>query len=272
MRLLIDLMDPLPGSRLLDATHVENLAESIRQTGLRHAPTVIKRGDRFVIVSGNSRTAAMQLNGEKHIEVEVLPEETPPEQLIKISMHENYVRLDEGLAAIIDRLSALMKLYRCDFEKALAIAKVKGPDASKIRTAMKHLSPEAMSFAQKHKIGLTIVYEVARRAKDPTTQLDWLRKSEAGEMTRSDICEHKPDRQNRRTKSIKLTFMRGDISIVLTMPKTIDYPTLKDTLAGLSAQVEGQRKRNTPADLLPRFIGEQAEHATARKEVVTCSV
>lgn len=271
-RIPIDLLDPLPDTRPLNTVNVERLAQSIPQIGLQHPIHVIANGDRYFIVLGNHRAAATQLSGGDFIDAEVLPEGTTRKELLLRTIHENEVRHDETLAETIDRITKLMEAYDCEFAEAAKLGQLKGPKASTIQKVINELSPDAMQFVRDHQVGMSIAYEVARRTSNPDTQLDWLTKNAAGEMTRDDITSAgKSPRRNKKPQTVSLTVTRGEVTMALTMPKSIDYATLKDAIAHFASLIEKQRKRETPADLLPRYIGEKAKKPSQQQEVATCS-
>lgn len=189
-RISLALLDPMDSSRSLDEEHITRLQSSIAELGLMHPPVVIANGSRFLLCTGNHCCEALHRNGEKDVECLVLPENTPPKEALIRSMHENHVRHDESLPDIVKRVTTLKELDGCkSFAEAAALAGLKESKVSKIRLAVDKLSPQAKAIVHEHKIGWSIAYEVAKRAKDADEQVEWLASHARGEMNRSAIID-----------------------------------------------------------------------------------
>lgn len=260
-RISLDLLDPMEHSRPLIVENVEQLAESIASHGLFHPIAVIVNGDRYTIGQGHHRAAAFELLGKNTIDAEVWPESTLPRDAMIRSFHENNVRQNESFMATLDRINAFMQEHNCTFSEAAKQAKIVKGTLSKIRKAMTSLSPAALHLVNQNQIGISVAYEVARGSDDENVQVQWLTRHLAGEMSRDAIIEdaRRTDGNGPDTpKLVNLTVALEEVTIRVTMPKTIGYQQLKKRLRSLASLLNTQSKRSTPIDLLPRFIGEEA--------------
>lgn len=252
-RVLIELLDPLPDARPLDMDHVRTLAESIRDHGLLQPIAVVEHHSRYLIGIGNHRAAAHQFLGETDIEADIWPADTTREEILLRSIHENHVRVDESFETTLSRIHTLMAAHGVGFREAAKRGKFRKSHLSKIETVLKRIKPKALACLQEHKLGVSIAYAIARGSDDEDTQIEWIKQNAAGKMNRSAI-EKASKAKPCRMKTVTLSTTIDDVAFTVTLPKEFDYERLKDRIRGLSSKVGLQAKRNTPIDLLPRFL------------------
>ncbi|MCA9178413.1 MAG: ParB N-terminal domain-containing protein [Planctomycetales bacterium] len=257
----VALLLPLVDARPVCAKNVRAIAESVQRLGLLQPIVVVKDGDRFRIVAGRHRAAAYELLGRVQIEAEVWREGTDPNRIRLLSLHENHVRKDETVQDTLDRLNVVMAEHSCNLTEAAKLAKIKKGTASKIKTIVEKLAPEAIRIVNETRIGLSVAYEVARGSADAQTQIAWLKSHLAGQMSRDDIIEaaRSLQRKGKPSKTLKLLASFGGADFQLGLPDQSGYEQLLAALSELRSWVLGHRKRATPIELLPHFVPQGAE-------------
>ncbi|TWT35176.1 putative chromosome-partitioning protein ParB [Posidoniimonas corsicana] len=253
----VELLQPMSLSRSLDDPTIARLQESIRQHGLLQPILVIESGGGYEIVSGNHRTEACRRNGETEIDAIVLPAGTSREDALAKSLHENHVRRDETLPDVMKRVHALASYHKCRFEEGARLAGVSRSTFSKIQTVLDKLGPRAMAMVAERKIGVSIAYEVAKRAVDHEQQVEWLAAHAAGDMRRDDILA--ATRPSGATpKRLKLALTIDSVRLQLTMPADSGYDDLHQVLGKLKSRLVSHAKQRHPLELLPKLLQSQA--------------
>ncbi|MCD0458127.1 ParB/RepB/Spo0J family partition protein [Roseiconus lacunae] len=266
-RIRLDLIDAFDDARPLDEKHVGTLAESIQDHGLLQPVVVIQHGNRFKIPIGNHRKAAAELLGWSHIEAEVWPEGTDPRSVRIKSLHENHVRQNEGVSSTLARVNGVMNDRGCDLIEALRIAKIQGGTASKIKTVYEQLCPEAKQLVQSNRsVGISVAYEVAKGTEDPKTQVHWLNEYLAGRMSRNAIADAAKPMAIKSAKPISLDFKLGDVAVTISYPVASQYQAIIVVLKKLIGSLQTHNKRQTPVDLLPRFISSKESNDVLSKK------
>lgn len=250
----LGLIDPYGDARPLDAKHVKELAESIHDHGLLQPVVVIRNGDRFKIPMGNHRKAACELLGLCHIEAEVWPEGTDPKSVRIKSLHENHVRQNERVADTLHRVGRVMQDQECELSEAIRICKIQGSTASKIKTVYECLSDDAKSLIQKEKVGVSIAYAVAKGTSDPETQVKWLTAHLAGVMPREAIADAANALKQTSSKRSSLKSQTKNVVVTVSYTSDATYDEITSAIGDTNRKVQVQSRRDTPVDLLPRFI------------------
>lgn len=252
----LDLIDSLDDARPLVANHVSDLTESIRDHGLLQPVVVIRSGERFIIPIGNHRKAACELAGMSYIEAEIWPEGTDPKSVKVKSLHENHVRHNESVTSTLGRIDGVMEDYQCDLEEALEKCKIQGPTASKIKTVYDRLCDEARKLlGGDSKIGVSVAYEVAKGTQDPELQVRWLNEHIAGRMTRDAIKNAAASTKTTRSVSKRTVSSKtGTVEVVITYQGSDTHQSIAAAMTQMNRQLQGQCRRETPVDLLSRFI------------------
>ena len=101
----IDLADDT--FRITLPVTIERLVKSIQHTGLINSPILIQRSDRYVIVAGFQRIAALQQLNIRHIPVKVMPTESSPLQCIRVAITDNNSQRELNLLEISRALALL---------------------------------------------------------------------------------------------------------------------------------------------------------------------
>ena len=130
---------------------IESLIESIKKNGLICPPTVSRKGDKYYLISGNRRLAAIKKLGWKELPCVVLEEMGNEDLLIK-SIVENIERLDLTPLERAKGFQELKKTYRITEEE---IAKRTGrsqPDISNHLRLLKRLHYKVIEYLHKGKI------------------------------------------------------------------------------------------------------------------------
>ena len=93
--------------RITTSAAVEDLIKSIRHVGLINPPVLLRKQDRYIIVAGFRRIAAMQKLNCRHIPVKVMPAESLPLECIRIAITDNISQRKLDLLEISRALALL---------------------------------------------------------------------------------------------------------------------------------------------------------------------
>lgn len=93
--------------RISTSADVEDLIKSIQHVGLINPPVLLQKQDRYVIVAGFRRIAAMQKLDYRHIPVKVMPAESSPLECIRIAITDNISQRKLDLLEISRSLALL---------------------------------------------------------------------------------------------------------------------------------------------------------------------
>lgn len=104
-------------TRLLRGTNIREehdkelmeLVESIRQNGLLNPITVVRKGDKYVVVAGHRRFLAMQLLREPFVDCNILDHTPDKKELLCIQLQENCCRKNMSAWELVDLFESLRK-------------------------------------------------------------------------------------------------------------------------------------------------------------------
>ncbi|QDS91436.1 Nucleoid occlusion protein [Roseimaritima multifibrata] len=253
-RIFAKLINPPKNGRHLDLQIVQRLQVSIAEHGLLQPIVVQICESRFTIVAGSHRLAAILALGDEYVEAKVFPAGTPPAQMLIRSLHENSIRSSETVEDTLNRVAALAAFHACSFGKAAKLADISKSKLSKIQTSVKKLSPDAMALARDKKIGIGVLYEVAKKARNEAEQLDWLTAHANRTMSRQDIANAVRKDDSRKIKRSTVKTAIDGISISVTVPAEKSYDQLQESLQQLIKKIQLHRKHGIPFHLLQDVI------------------
>jgi hypothetical protein len=200
-RVELALIDRPSWARQIDPQTVRRLAASIQAYGLLQPVILVAKRDRFDCAAGNHRTEAERSLDHTGVDALILPEGTPLQDALACSLHENHVRADESLADSVRRLTTYQQYSGCGSRAGAArLAGFSESKASKTFYAVDHLSPKSLAFAAEHQVGVSVCYEIARRASDADEQLAWLQAHVRGQLPRDKIVST-PSRRSAKAAS-----------------------------------------------------------------------
>jgi len=113
---VIDLADDT--YRISNPSAVEDLAKSIRHVGLINPPVLLQKQDRYIILAGFHRVAAMQQLNYPHIPGNVVPPETSPLERIRIAITDN---ISQRKLDLLETSRALTLLAGCIDDRAILV-------------------------------------------------------------------------------------------------------------------------------------------------------
>ncbi|MEM8671657.1 MAG: ParB N-terminal domain-containing protein [Planctomycetota bacterium] len=254
-RVRLDEIIRHPDSRKIDESRLPELTTSIREYGLVIPPALSEHEGRYICIDGNHRIVALRSLRTKEVLAMVWPEGMSREQILLLSMHANHIRQDETPDATLMRVEALARYHNCKVGEAAGMAKISASKLSKIKRAQELLVPDALRLCRQEKVGLAIRYAVGMATSDGDKQVELLRQSVAGEITRKQI--ESINREEEEPK-LTLTFKLGDVEHRLNVPAEAGYELLMDALAELKRNIVTHAKRDTPLDLLSRLIASES--------------
>jgi hypothetical protein len=107
--------------RITTSTDVEELAKSIQHVGLINPPVLVKNQDRYIIVAGFHRIAAMQQLNHRQIPVKVMPVESLHLDCIRIAITDN---ISQRKLDLLEISRALTLLAECIEDRERLFAEV----------------------------------------------------------------------------------------------------------------------------------------------------
>lgn len=143
--------NPLQARLKFDSTSIEELARSIKETGIIQPLLVVPEDDRYRIIVGERRWRAAQKAGLKKIPV--LIRSIPKEQQLEVSLIENLHREDLNPLEIAFVFRRMMEELGCTHED---IAERVGKDRTSVTNYLRLLSlPEAVQdYLAENKISM----------------------------------------------------------------------------------------------------------------------
>jgi len=244
-------------NRFLDQKHVEHLMGSIVPHGLRHPITLLAVKQWYEIIAGLHRFEACRQLGFTHIEAKLLDPSTSEAELTAISLAENSVRKDESLSSQLARIDRIMRELDCSFEEAAKRACIGKSKTSKLKTAKNGLCNDAIDLVDNNpkKIGISIAYDVARRAKSDAAQIEALESILDGTMTRDEMVKFLKGNHSSPKKKIKLQLTLEGIAIHLGVPESTSLDKLIAICGQLKTLLTAEKKHDRLLCELPDHIG-----------------
>lgn len=253
------IRNPKDHNRNVDPKHVEYLANNIQRHGLRHPITVIANGiGGFDAIAGLHRLEAFRELGRKEIECKILNPSTSKAELVRISLAENHVRKNETLSETFARIDKIRRSEKCTFAEAGRFVEVAKSVVSKLNVIHSKLTPDALQLVDDHpeKLGISIAYLTATKARSPAQQIEWLTSIIDGSMTRDDITRSIKNLTGDSSQKISVNFKLADINVRFAFPKSATYDTLEAALTTLKAELAAVKKRDIHIADLPNYLTE----------------
>ncbi len=203
--LVITKVYPNPNQPRKQFDDIEELAANIKEHGLLQPITVVKKDDGYMIVSGERRYKAHLHNGAKTIMALILT--SSDEQVEELTLIENIQRSDLTDFEVAKHILRLWESGRYAKKSDLATRIGKSDSfVSKAFSCFK-LDSEIIDHIEENKkdIPISVMDEIAR-VKDKGTQKEVYEKYSAGEITRDEIKDFKP-KKNEIKKNLRPTFI-----------------------------------------------------------------
>lgn len=169
---------------------IEELAATIKEHGLLQPITVVKKDDRYMIISGERRYKAHLYNEAKTIKAHII--NVDEDEIEELALIENIQRNNltdlEFAKGVLKRWESGKYAKKSDLAKRLG----KSPNhISKALSALK-LDSEILEDIETNKKDISIgVMDEISRVKDKEVQKEVYEKYSAGEITRDEIKEFK---------------------------------------------------------------------------------
>lgn len=187
---------PNPNQPRKQFDDIEELAATIKESGLLQPITVLKKDNGYMIISGERRYKAHLHNEAKTIKAYIL--DVTPESVEELTLIENIQRND---LTDFETAKYIVKLWETGrYEKKLDLAKKLGKSESYISKAFSSLKLDdeiLEDIEQNNKnISVSVMDEISR-VKDKEVQKKVYEKYSAGEITRDEIKEFKVKKEKR---------------------------------------------------------------------------
>jgi|LGOV01.1.fsa_nt_gb ParB/RepB/Spo0J family partition protein len=221
MELELSKVYPNPEQPRKDFKDIHEFALALKQDGLLQPIVVVKKDDGYMIVSGERRFKAHQLNKALTIKSHVI--QADEHKILELSLIENIQRddlTDYEVAIHISKLW-LSKKYACKRDLSIAIGKSQSYLSKAFGCLNLHDDIRDDLQFSRREIGLSVLEEISR-VKDKDIQKEVYDKYLNKEITRDDIKEYrdaekpKPVKQiaadTKKSKEIKKTWNIRDDS------------------------------------------------------------
>jgi len=178
---------------------IEELAATIKEHGLLQPITVVKKDDRYMIISGERRYKAHLHNEAKTIKAYIL--DKTDEQIEELALIENIQRND---LTDYETAKGVVKLWESGrYAKKSDLAEKLGKKDSYISKAFSTLKLDTSiveDIEQNNSdISLSVIDEIAR-VKDKEVQKEVYEKYSSGEITRDEIKDFKEPKKQKPLK------------------------------------------------------------------------
>jgi len=205
----IDKIYPNPDQPRKSFEDIEELSNSIKENGLIQPIVIVKKEDKYMIISGERRFRACKMLNHKVIKSHIL--KADDKKIMELSLVENIQRddlTDFEKAKFINQLWLTGK-----YEKKQDLAKALGKSQSYISKAFKsvRMSNKVIKHIEEHKIdlGLEIMQELSS-VKDENKQLEFVLNG----AKREEIREYNSSLKSTKKKKQKIVFDRVGIDEV----------------------------------------------------------
>ena len=253
-----DQIDPPNHARNVKKAKVEKLAISIRKHGLLQSPGVNPVGDRFRLIFGHTRWLACVLIGTKEIEVRVYPPGTSEAEELAYSLVENHVRDPEDFDDVLTRVDRHIELHGGNFKSAAAAVGVAESTVSRARKIGKDLSEKAKEIAKENKVGMSVLYYVARIEKEK--QVPLLNAYVDGTTNRAAIIQTASNKPSRfRKKKISLAHRHDNIEFKCIFPDDTTHEQFAAAVKDLAKRSSTHGKNGISCKLLPEVMNTEAQ-------------
>ncbi|MEZ6064033.1 MAG: ParB/RepB/Spo0J family partition protein [Planctomycetaceae bacterium] len=209
-----DDIDPDPDQprRGMDAEELKSLALSVREHGLLQWVIVWKNGDRFMLVDGHRRFAAVKAIGRDTIEALVLDERPEEQRLSLVQLAANCHRQD---LKPMDKARAFRQLQQSQGWSQAELARAMHVSKATVTQVLSYLNlpPELQQQLDSGSLAGSTAYAIAR-APDDTTKMQLASQALSGSLHRDEATQ----RVSRRTASVPrvrvtIRMPDGDITI-----------------------------------------------------------
>lgn len=197
LELEIEKVFPNPEQPRKQFDDIEELAENIKEHGLLQPITVVKKDDKYMIVSGERRYKAHLYNKAKTIIALILT--SSDEQVEELTLIENIQRSDLTDFEVAKYILKLWQSGRYAKKSDLATRIGKSDTfVSKAFSSLK-LNSEILEDIEQNKkdIPLSIMDEI-RRVEDPALQKEVYEKYNNGDITRNEIRTLKEPKKQKK--------------------------------------------------------------------------
>lgn len=185
-RLLVERIDPDPDQprQEQEISELKRLALSIRDRGLLQPPIVFSQGDRFQLVDGHRRIAAIRLLGQADVPAIVLAEKPSAETRLETQLTANCLRLDMSPTDKARAYQRLMTLRGWSNVELAAHLHVSKGAVTQCLSYLK-LPADAQADLDAGVLAESTAYAIARAADEETKQT-LLAAARKGELSRND--------------------------------------------------------------------------------------
>jgi ParB-like chromosome segregation protein Spo0J len=246
---------PSRNERRLNRAILERMKPQIQAVGGPFQPIgVIQIAEnQYRLVWGRHRFEVCRLLDLQVILAMLLPEGTTEADELKYSMMENHLRSPENFEDTLLRISAFATAAGVTDKQAAAEAGIDPSTLSRLRSIAERHSEKVKEFARKHKVGMSILYELLK-VSDEQRKMQLLERYAAGELSRDALAEEVAASRKPRPKLLSMVHQSNRIASTFSMPEDATYEEWETMLNSLKARLSQLRKQGIPVHLLRELL------------------
>lgn len=257
----VDRIDCLPQVRkAFDEQHIAALADTIVQRGILQPLRVMRRGERYQLVSGECRLQAAKRAGCKTVPVIVEDKPMDAATILETQMVENQVRSD---LKPLEKAAALQKLMELTKLPASAVAKRVGMSEANVAKTLALLKlPPSLQAQIGTGIPMSAAYELAK-IEDAAEREKLAAAVVFGAMTRDQLAgqvkaRNKPAKGAGSQLRKAVALVPGGRSVTLAAP-SLDWETTFSLLEDLLARLKKARTQGMALPTALRMLRDTAK-------------
>lgn len=249
--------DPNQPRQLIEAVELKELALSIRDLGQLQPVIVFCEGDRFTLVDGHRRHAALGVLEAPDVRALILDKRPDGDVLLMTQLAANCMRVDlkpTEKADAFQRLQASRGWSNAELAKAMHISR------SKVTQILSYLNlPEDVQRSlDAGELAGSTAYAIAR-APDAATQTKLLAKARKGQLKRDDALREVSQPSSRKDR-VRAVFRLQNAEIRMSTSQRLDLDECVTTLQQLIRECRKASKQGLDVTTFERVLHDRLNH------------
>lgn len=230
-----------------------DLALDLKERGMRNPIQVMREGDKFRVLAGETRRRAALAAGIERVPINILDRPLTPAEMLREQLLENEMRMgfsDLERAEMYAEMIAVNNWTQAELARDL---KISPGQISKVMSVSSKLPDEvkAMVGSGEGKIGPRAAYQLSRLS-DVAEMIQLAQKLAAGALkveSLETIITRKVGMKTKKAKAIKVSL--GGMVIILYIE---DLPKIFGMMAALDGALKKVEKQGLPVSVLPALL------------------
>lgn len=257
--------DPDQPRQDMDSEELKQLALSIRDLGQLQPVIVYRMDDRFRLVDGHRRHAALALLGHETVSAIVLEQAPDADTLLMTQLAANCMRV--GLKPT-ERARAYQRLKESRGWTNSALAEALHVSKSTVTLTLSYLKlPEALQTKlDKGELAGSTAYTISR-APDGATKQELIAKATQGSLKRNEAQSHASRRRDRRHHRVTFELEAGSVTVATR--EQLGLPELTAILKQLQRECRKGTQHSWDVTTLMRVVADEHRATTKQLEGAT---